>query len=313
MAETLITKILELEVIDVDIYRGYTTLIGPKTERVFGGQVVGQALHAASLSLPEGDKDRLVHSLHSYFIRPGNPDIPILYFVSRTRDGRSFTTRSVRAVQSGCVIFHMVASFQVPETGMTHQSITAPEVAGPEACKSQNEIYRSLYLDNPRLPEKIRVRLEALLRYPVPIDKRPCSIERYTKRDGRNQQTMWMKSNGSLPAHSHAHHCVAAYCSDMALVDTLLLPHKFVHAADPRLMTASLDHTMYFHKPFKADEWLLYDVHCTITSGGRGLAFGRFFQNGELVCSTIQEGLIRIRKKKEKEPATKQTNTKSKL
>jgi len=291
--QSLVTRILDLEEIDEDVFRGRSVL-RPLNNRVFGGQVIGQALHAASKTVPT---PFMVHSLHAYFIRPGDPERPILYLVSRTRNGKSFTNRSVRAVQKGEAIFHLMASFQRPEEGLEHQSSSCPPAPRPEGLLTIRQTQMK-YAEDPRVPSKIRDQLKVIADTPIPIDVRYCNPVDYLNPIKREpNQLIWMKAVGALSDDQRVHQMVAAYCSDYSLVGTLLLPHG-ITPSDPRLYSTSLDHCMYFHHPFRTDEWLLYDLNTTITSKGRGLAFGRFFDSkGTLVCSTVQEGLVRLRHK----------------
>ncbi len=274
-----LVELLDLEPIEVNIFRG--TSPQERHQRVFGGQVAGQALVAAGRTV---DKGR-VHSLHAYFLRPGDPGAPILYEVDRIRDGRSFTTRRVVAVQHGEAIFNLSASFHVDEVGLNHQ-LPMPEVPDPESL--------------PTLRERLAPwadRLGDWFDLPQPIDQRyvedPPGLEPSGPRPPK--QRVWIRADGSLPDDPLLHACVVAYASDMSLLDTILLPHD-VSWGDPRLVGASLDHCMWFHRPFRADRWLLYDHDSPSASGGRGLARGEIFtSDGRLAVSVVQEGLIRIR------------------
>eukprot|EP01089_Gocevia_fonbrunei_P014179 TRINITY_DN3820_c0_g1_i1.p1 TRINITY_DN3820_c0_g1~~TRINITY_DN3820_c0_g1_i1.p1 ORF type:complete len:324 (-),score=37.52 TRINITY_DN3820_c0_g1_i1:26-997(-) len=295
--QSLISRILALEEIDEDIFRGFTILT-PIVPRVYGGQVIGQALHAASKTLPETHS---VHSLHSYFVLPGDPKIPILYLVSRTRDGKSFSNRIVRAVQNGKTIFYLAASFQKKDDGQStfeFQSSTLPDLPlhaqNPEDVPSEQDIMKKLSEDT-RLPQKIRLWLKnKRLGLPIPIDMRPINpIDPVDPQKAPAVSLTWMRANGDIESNPHIHRCIAAYMSDWNLISTMLRPHAIALGVPT---TASLDHSMYFHHPFRADEWLLYSVRGTINSGGRGLAFGEFFDRaGTLVVSTVQEGMLRMR------------------
>jgi len=289
--QSLVTRILDLEEIEEDIFRGHN-ILKPLNKRIFGGQVLGQALHAASKTVPE---PFAVHSLHAYFLRPGDPTKPILYLVGRTRDGNSFTNRSVRAIQNGEAMFHMSASFQKPEVGFTHQAAVKPNAIDPSALLNHKQRQLKL-VEDPRVPLKLKEYIRNAADMPIPVDVRlvdPVDILNPQKREPK--QMLWMKAMGKLSDDPRVHQIVAAYCSDYSLVGTLLLPHG-VSIYDPKLISASLDHCMYFHQPFRTDEWLLYELNTTVTSSGRGLAFGKFYDSkGNLVCSTVQEGLIRLR------------------
>jgi acyl-CoA thioesterase-2 len=275
-----LVALLDLERIEDDIFRGVSPAESPV--RVFGGQVAGQALIAAGRTVPA---DRRVHSLHAYFIRPGDPSIPIVYEVDRIRDGRSFTTRRVTAVQRGKAIFALSASFQLDEEGMEH-SEPMPDVPPPDSLPSYAE----------RVAPLGELLQERLLR-PRPIDLRyvtePAWLSRAAgPRDARNQ--VWMRADGTLPDDQLLHVCVLTYCSDMTLLDSVLARHGVYWGLDD-VNGASLDHALWFHRPFRADEWVLYDCTSPTASGARGLATGRFFtQSGAHIATVVQEGLLRV-------------------
>jgi acyl-CoA thioesterase-2 len=277
-------ELLDLESLEVNLFRG----VSPETphQRVFGGQVAAQALVAAGRTV---EPDRRVHSLHSYFLRPGDPNIPIVYDVDRIRDGRSFTTRRVVGIQHGKAIFNLAASFQVDEPGPDH-AMPMPDVPGPD--------------DVPTVKERLaahsdRFSKEALewLRRRTPIETRPLGDPHWLRpvldpRDREPQQDLWFRATGTMPDDPLLHACVVAYASDMSLIDTATLPHAIGY--DGSVMTASLDHAMWFHRGFRADEWLLYHQVSPSASGARGLAQGYVFRrDGALVVTVIQEGLIR--------------------
>jgi acyl-CoA thioesterase-2 len=274
--------ILDLEAIEVNIFRG----VSPKEDRqrVFGGQVAGQALVAAGRTV---GADRRVHSLHGYFLRPGDVKVPILYDVDRIRDGRSFTTRRVVAIQHGRAIFNLSASFHVDEPGYDHQ-IPMPDVPGPESLPNLRE----------RL-EPYKEKLGDWYAKPRPIDIRYVlgdaplkALENRGTTEPRQQ--VWMRADGSLPDEPLLHACVVAYASDFTLLDTTTLPHPVGGWDDEGVMMASLDHAMWFHRPFRADEWLLYDMESPSASGARGFAWAHIFTgDGRLAVSVAQEGLIR--------------------
>ena len=280
LAELL--SLLDLERIEDDIFRG----VSPKDrwQRVFGGQVLGQALVAATRTV----EDRDCHSLHAYFLRPGDPRIPIVYKVDRSRDGSSFTARRVVAIQHGQPIFTMSSSFQVRERGLEHQA-SMPTVPDPETLKSEHEWRMEILND---LPEHVR---PWFLRA-RPIEFRPVDpINRFAKAKFSPRQILWFRAVGALPETQAVHQCVLAYASDMTLLDTSLLPHGFTLFTGA-LQTASLDHAMWFHRPFRADEWLLYVQESPSASGGRGFNRGAIYRrDGVLVASVAQEGLIRLR------------------
>jgi acyl-CoA thioesterase-2 len=273
--DQLIT-LLDLEPIEVNMFRGRSP--DEDRQRIFGGQVAGQALVAAARTV---DEDRQVHSLHAYFLRAGDPRAPILYEVDRIRDGRSFTTRRVVAIQHGRAIFNLSASFQVAEEGFDHAA-EMPEVTPPEGL--------------PTVWERLRDRpeLAAWAERPRPIDVRHAEREPASGDGGGDaRQRVWFRADGRLPDDQLIHSIVLTYASDMTLLDTSMIAHGG-HWFDPSIFMASLDHAMWFHRPFRADEWLLYDCTSPSASGSRGLANGRMFtRDGRLVASAVQEGLLR--------------------
>jgi acyl-CoA thioesterase-2 len=280
--ETLLS-ILDLEQLEHNLFRGLSPQVG--WQRVFGGQVIGQALVAAARTV-EG---RPVHSLHAYFMLPGDPAVPIIYEVDRIRDGHSFTTRRVVAIQHGQAIFAMSASFQVEETGLDHQ-VKMPDVPPPESLPTEAEL-QAAYLDH--APEGVR-------RYwqrPRPIELRPVDLRHFLSRDAlAPNQNVWVRATGALPDDPDIHRCVLAYASDMTLLDTALFAHGRM-IFDPDLQAASLDHALWFHRPFRADEWLLYAEDSPSASGARGFTRGSLFtRDGTLVASVAQEGLVRVRR-----------------
>jgi len=277
-----LVNLLDLEPIEVNIFRG--TQPDENRQRVFGGQVAGQALMAAGRTVDNAQ----VHSLHAYFLRPGDPTVPILYEVDRIRDGRSFTTRRVKAIQHGHAIFNMACSFHALEHGIEHQ-FTMPEVPDPESIAPLHE----------RL-EPWREELGDWFARPHPIDQRfigdlPWKRANEPRAEPREPfQQLWIRSDGELPDDQLLHACVATYASDMSLFDTILTPHT-ISWEDPNFMGASLDHCMWFHQPFRIDEWMLYDTDSPIAHGGRGLARGFLYNRaGDLCVSMVQEGLARI-------------------
>lgn len=275
---------LDLEQLERNLFRGRSPQNG--WQRVFGGQVVGQALVAADRTVEA--EDRLTHSLHAYFLLPGDPKVPIIYEVDRIRDGGSFTTRRVVAIQHGQPIFSMGVSFHKSEAGLEHQ-ITMPNVPAPEALPSEAELKARLI---PNLPEVMRTYWER----ERPIELRPVDISRYLSQEkGEPSQYVWFKANGSLPDDLRLHQCVLAYASDFSLLDTALIAHGRV-IFDPRLMLASLDHAVWFHRTFRADEWLLYAQDSPSAQAARAFCRGSIFaRDGRLVASVAQEGLVRER------------------
>jgi acyl-CoA thioesterase-2 len=272
---------LDLEPIEVNLFRGNSPQVG--WQRVFGGQVIGQALMAAQRTV---ESDRFVHSLHAYFMRPGDPSVPIVYQVERLRDGSSFNTRRVLAIQHGHAIFAMSASFQIDEPGFDHQ-IEMPHAPAPETLLGEKEI-KEKYLAH--APEPIRKYWER----ERAIEIRPVSLTHYfsnTKLDPR--QDVWVRANGPVPDDRIYHAAVLAYLSDMTLLDAALYAHG-TSIFDQNLQVASLDHAMWFHRPCKLDDWLLYAQDSPSASGARGIARGSLFtRSGVLSASVAQEGLIR--------------------
>lgn len=288
MADALseLLALLDLEPIDADIFRGRSP--AEHRLRVFGGQVAGQALVAAGRTVEAGS----VHSLHAYFLRAGDPEAPIVYEVDRLRDGRSFTTRRVVAIQRGKAIFNLSASFHHQEVGPEHQ-LPMPPAPPPESL--------------PTFTERFAPYAEQMgdwYRRPRPIDQRYVDPEvttrgrprDYLPESGAAGQKVWIRADGRLETDDPLlHACIVAYASDMTLVDTVILPHGITWN-DPRLMALSLDHAMWFHAPFRADEWLLYDQSTPVAAGGRGLAMGHLFtEDGRLVVTVVQEALVRYR------------------
>ena len=275
-----LVRLLDLEKIEEDIFRGGS----PKArwQRVFGGQVAGQALVAAGRTVPN---DRQVHSLHSYFIRPGDPAVPIIYKVDRVRDGRSFTTRRVVAVQHGKPIFSLSASFQLDQPGIDHQS-DMPDAPPPESLPTLEE----RYADSPDAAGMFKMLPRPIdLRY---VDDPPWQQHARGRRTGLNR--VWMRAIGRLPDDPLIHVCVLTFASDMTLLDSVLVQHGLAPGLDPISM-ASLDHAMWFQRPFRADEWFLYVSQSPSASGSRGLATGRFFSHdGRHLASVVQEGMIRV-------------------
>jgi acyl-CoA thioesterase-2 len=279
-----LVELLALERIEENLFRGQSQDLGWGT--VFGGQVLGQALSAAVQTVPTL---RQVHSLHAYFLRPGDVKKPIVYDVDRIRDGASFTTRRVVAIQSGEPIFNLAASFQVNEEGFAHQD-AMPEAPPPEQLPTEQERIRASLT---QIPEVLRLRATAERPFevrPVGWDDDPFAP---TKR--APERMLWIRTVGPLPDDPALHRYLLAYMSDHAFVTTSLLPHG-VTWLTRGMQVASLDHVMWFHQPVRCDEWLLYAMDSPAASGARGLVRGRVFtRDGRLVASTAQEGLIRKR------------------
>jgi acyl-CoA thioesterase-2 len=273
-----LVNLLDLEAIEVNIFRG--SHLDETRQRVFGGQVAAQSLVAAGRTVERGR----VHSLHSYFLRPGDPTVPILYEVDRIRDGRSFTTRRVVAIQHGRAIFNLQCSFHIDEESLEHE-VPMPVAPEPDTLPTV-----------PQLLERSELVWE-LDRRPRPIDQRfvgdlPWLQTTPTSPDAH--QLHWFRADGELPDDPLLHAAIVTYASDMTMMDSILLRHR-VRWEDERFMGASLDHCMWFHRPFRADSWLLFDQESPTAAGARGLARALLFsQAGDLVASIVQEGLVRI-------------------
>ena len=276
-------NLLDLEPLELNLFRGRSPQVG--WQRVFGGQVIGQALVAACRTVA----GRPPHSMHAYFLLPGDPKVPIIYEVDRIRDGKSFTTRRVVAIQHGQAIFSMSVSFHVDEPSLTHQA-PMPEVPPPEQLPNENQA-REWVLAN--MPEPIR-RYYELER---PIEMRPVEYTRYLGQKFENARFhVWIRTTGQLPDDPAIHQCVLAYASDWTLLDTALVPHGR-SLFEREFMAASLDHALWFHRPFRADDWLLYAQDSPNMSGARGFSRGQIFaSDGTLVASVAQEGLVRERR-----------------
>lgn len=274
--------LLELEPIEENIFRGQSVDIG--SPQVFGGQVLGQALAAASRTV----QGRSVHSLHAYFLERGDINAPIIYEVDRARNGGSFASRRVTAIQHGAQIFNMAASFQTRETGLEHQS-RMPTVPPPSELRDIAELVRDLDTDPPP-------RIQRLLNYRQPFLVKPVQPGQFlTTESIEPVKQIWMKAVDELPASELIHQALFAYISDYELIVTATLPHG-LHAGQGELQMASLDHAMWFHRPLRVDQWLLFDLKSPSASGSRGLAWGQVFsEDGTLVASLAQEGLIRLR------------------
>jgi len=274
--------LLKLEAMGDDVFVGQSQDLG--WGRVYGGQVLGQALSAAERTV---DSTRLAHSFHSYFLRPGNPRESIEYRVERTRDGRSFSTRRIRAEQDGRPIFFLAASFQIPESGLEHQD-AAPDVTGPNGLLSFTDLIRK-HAD--LLPEA----MSDWAMMDFPIEMRPVKIsDPMNPAPSDPVQYVWLRVSSDLPDDPALHRYLLAYASDFILLDTALLPHGKSYWQGG-LRMASIDHAMWFHHDIRMDDWLLYALDSPSASGARGLVHGQFFdRSGKLVASLMQEGLIRV-------------------
>ncbi|MCV9877797.1 acyl-CoA thioesterase II [Brenneria izbisi] len=273
--------LLNLEKIEEGLFRGQSDDLGLR--QVFGGQVVGQALCAAKQTV---SIERAIHSFHSYFLLPGDSQKPIIYDVENLRDGNSFSARRVNAIQNGKPIFSMTASFQSPEEGFEHQNVM-PVVTPPEELKSEQEITESMaHLLSPQFRDKFT--------RPRPIEMRPVKFHNPLKGEVEEPvRHVWCKANGPLPDDARIHQYLLGYTSDCNFLLTALQPHG-VGFLEPGMQVATIDHSMWFHRPFRLDDWLLYTVESTSASGARGFVRGQFYtREGVLVASSVQEGVIR--------------------
>lgn len=278
-----LVDLLTLEKLEENIYRGISrNLVG---KRVFGGQVLGQALRAASYTT-----DRPAHSLHAYFLYGGDINAPIIYEVDRLRDGKSFVSRQVRAIQHGRVIFSAMVSFANPEEGLNYQH-QEPEYPAPETLKSENELKEGILNF---VPENVRASFMRERHVEIrPIDP----VNPFQPQPEAPYNAHYIRTHDRIPKQLDdiaLHQAIVAFYSDFTLMTTALRPHGLSYIS-PSLQCASIDHAIYFHRPLRADEWMHYDMEATVSAASRGLNFGRMWQNGQLVCSTVQEGLIRLR------------------
>lgn len=275
-------ELLNLEQLEQGLFRGQSEHLG--LPQVYGGQVLGQALSAARYTVSD---DRIAHSFHSYFLYPGDPEMPIIYDVETLRDGRSFSTRRVKAVQKGRPIFYLTASYHGETDGFEHQN-AMPQIEGPENYKSERELASQIA---EFLPEKI----QQVFCGEKPIEVRPVTVInplKPVKADAK--QYLWIKANGTVPDKQIIHQYLLAYASDWGFLVTAMHPHK-VTLMTPNFQVATIDHSMWFHRPFKMDEWLLYAIESPTASNERGLVRGEIYnQQGDLVASAIQEGVMRF-------------------
>ncbi|MFN3581858.1 MAG: acyl-CoA thioesterase II [Pseudomonas sp.] len=276
-----LVSLLALEKIEENLFRGLSQDLGFK--QLFGGQVLGQSLSAASQTV---DAERHVHSVHGYFLRPGDASLPIIYQVDPLRDGGSFTTRRVQAIQKGKPIFTMISSFQGDEEGYAHQA-QMPDVAGPEDLRNETELTRDYqHLLSEQVREKILV--------DKPIEIRPVELfNPFKPQSAEPVRHMWFRADGRLPDDPQLHRYLLAYASDFHLLGTAMLPHA-VSSWTPGMQVASLDHSIWYHQPLRMDDWLLYAMDSPSASGSRGLSRGQIFnREGVLVASITQESLMR--------------------
>ncbi|PSW18818.1 acyl-CoA thioesterase II [Photobacterium sanctipauli] len=280
--------LLHLEQLEQGLFRGQSEHLG--LPQVYGGQVLGQSLSAAKETV---DEERQVHSFHSYFLRPGDPHKPIIYDVENLRDGKSFSTRRVKAIQYGRPIFYLTASYQAEEDGFSHQSMM-PQAPSPDTLKSEQELIQTIAHGLPKIAVETFGRER-------PIEVRPVNIVNPLKPQAMEaKQYLWIKANGEMPDDPRIHQYVLAYASDWGFLVTALQPHG-VSLLSPNMKVATIDHSMWYHRPFRMDEWLLYAIDSPSASGARGFVRGEIYnQKGELVASAVQEGLMRHTSPKQK-------------
>ncbi|KAM8798216.1 acyl-coenzyme A thioesterase 8 [Eudromia elegans] len=293
LRSVLVTSVLSLERLERDLFRGRHHWV-PATQRLFGGQIVGQALVAAARAV---GSELQAHSLHCYFVRAGDPKVPVLYEVERTRTGRSFSVRSVKAIQHGKPIFICQASFQLVQESPVQHQFSMPAVPPPEELLTQEELINT-FLQNPNLAERYRKQLNKIEAKDVPIDIKPVNPPGMFFSEAQEPKLLfWVRARGYIgECDSKVHCCVAAYISDYAFLGTALLPHR---QHDVKFMV-SLDHSMWFHAPFRADHWMLYECESPWAGGCRGLVHGRLWRrDGVLAVTCAQEGVIRVAQKPE--------------
>jgi acyl-CoA thioesterase-2 len=282
MSEMCLSQLLQLEKIEKGIYRGQSWDLGFKA--LFGGQVMGQALAAAQNTV---EMSSVVHSYHSYFLLPGDAEKPVVYTVENLRDGRSFSSRRVKAVQHGRIIFSMVASFQIPEEGFTHQHVIMPDVPHPDELSNQMD---TLQLKFDKLPQTVQEKIK----YHEPLEKRVVQVRDENESDTVSaSQYVWMRVKEPLKEDLNLNQSLLAYASDYYFLMTAVQPHR-KNVVNKSLQVASIDHALWFHRRFNFNEWILYCMESPVAGGARGLVRGQLFnEKGELIASAVQEGLIR--------------------
>ncbi len=282
MQNVKLSELLSLEKIESGLFRGQSWDLGFRA--LFGGQVLGQALSAAQQTLPD---NRVCHSFHTYFLLPGDANLPVVYDVENVRDGRSFSARRVKAIQNGRNIFYMTASFQTPEVGLEHQYAEMPAVPGPDKVEPDIKFYESSY-------DQISERMREALSYHKPLDVRTVqTIDPLQPEVSEPKRYIWMKADELFAGNVDLNQSALAYASDYHFLATSLQPHG-ISVRNKQLRMATIDHAMWFHRPFNFDEWLLYAAESPFSGGARGLVRGKFFNaDGVLVASTMQEGLMR--------------------
>ncbi len=282
LSDVRLETLFEMEKIEQGLYRGQSWDLGYRA--LFGGQVLGQSIAAAYKTV---DENRVIHSFHSYFLLPGDAKKPVIYDIENVRDGRSFSARRVKAIQDGRVIFDMTASFHAPEPGLSHQFADMPDVPEPDDVAQDIRFYEDNY-------DGLSERMKESLSYHRPVDLRTVdSANSYTAEKREPKRSIWLKGRDKLDSPLSVHQASLAYASDHHFLSTSLQPHGMaVH--DKSLRLATIDHAMWFHKPFKFDDWLLYEMESPFSGAGRGLVQGKIFdKQGTLVATTVQEGLMR--------------------
>lgn len=276
--------LLQLEQLEEELFRGQSENLG--LPQVYGGQVIGQALSAARYTVPS---DRAVHSFHSYFLYKGDPNKPIIYDVDNLRDGKSFSTRRVKAIQYGKPIFYLTASYHIHEQGFEHQN-EMPNVPGPENFASETELAA-------KIADKLPLQVQKIFCGEKPIEIRPVVVVNpLNPQEEKPKQYLWIRSNGTMPDDLLVHQYLLAYASDWGFLVTALHPHK-VSLLTPKFQIATIDHSMWYHRPFKMDDWLLFAIESPNASATRGLVRGEIYnRSGELVATAVQEGVMRFNK-----------------
>ncbi len=287
MSHAILSSLFELEELEQGLYRGQSWDLGFRA--LYGGQVLGQSVMAAYKTMPD---DRNIHSFHSYFLLPGDAKKPVVYDVEIVRDGRSFSARRVRAIQHGRTIFYMTASFQLAEEGLSHQFATMPDAPEPEEVQRDIKYYDDNF-------EKLSTRMKESLAFHRPVDIRTIDAANSFKalrKDPKRQ--LWLKGRDEVSNETSLNQASLAYASDYHFLSTALQAHA-IAVQDKRLRLATIDHAMWFHKRFKFDDWLMYDMHSPFSGNGRALVQGKIYnKQGELVASSVQEGLFRLQKEK---------------
>lgn len=280
-------NLLQLEQLDTGLFRGHSEHLG--LAQVYGGQVIGQALSGARYTVPN---DRIVHSFHSYFLLPGDPNKPIIYDVDTLRDGKSLSTRRVKAIQNGQPIFYLTASYHVidEEKSFEHQKQMPQNVPEPETLLSETELAKLLY---PLMPEA----LQKMVGTEKAIETRPVKvINPLAPEKSEARQYLWIKANGEVPDNQLIHQYLLGYASDWGFLNTALFPHQ-LSMLTPKFQVATIDHSIWFHRPFRIDEWLLYAIDSPTVANSRGLVHGEIYnRQGQLVASAVQEGIMRFKK-----------------